>query len=266
MRTLAIANGKGGVGKSTTTVQLATAWARRGLRVLVLDLDPGAGATALLGAAPGTGMANVLRGIEPIPDAAIPTDAGPDLVPGGPALASAEVEMAGTMGREGALTRAAGALPADRYDVALIDCGPTLGILVANALGAADALLVPLRADFLSLHAWADFSETIRLARERLNPELDLVGLVLVDVDRRQRATAETREILRRHKAPLLDTEIRTDARLRGSPDGGPKGGRAFADYQKLADDVGRRLGLEHASKLAPGDASESAPQEENAA
>jgi chromosome partitioning protein len=186
-RIVAVANQKGGVGKTTTAVNLATAFAVRGRRVLVLDLDPQANATTGLGVDEGLAATSyeLLRG-EVSLDAAIAESGVPGLtvVPASADLAGAEIELSGRPRREYLLADALrGGLAA--YDDVIIDCPPSLNLLTINALTAAHRVLVPLQCEFYALAGLAQLIGTIERVRRSLNPRLALQGVVLTMYDRR---------------------------------------------------------------------------------
>jgi len=190
-RILAIANQKGGVGKTTTAINLATALAAVGKRVLVVDLDPQGNASTGLGlesAQRETGTYDVLIGQAPINDATLPSMV-PNLavLPATPDLAGAEIELVDLDRREFRLADAFAATPTLAYDFVLIDCPPALGFLTLNALVAADAVLVPLQCEFFALEGLSHLIRTIERVRDSLNPKLTLQGVVLTMYDKRNR-------------------------------------------------------------------------------
>ena len=181
MRTIAVINQKGGVGKTTTTVNLAAALALAGKRVCVIDLDPQAHASTHLGAEPdGTlpSLYDVLVSNKPLAD--VRRDVGPNLslIPSDINLAAAEVELAGIVGRE-VILREAMATDSQDFDFVLMDCGPSLGVLTLNALAAADEVFIPLQPHFLALHGLSKLLETTALVARRINPKLVVSGVVV---------------------------------------------------------------------------------------
>src|ERR1044072_5696142 len=186
-RVYALANQKGGVGKTTTTINLAACLAEAGERTLVVDLDPQANATSGLGErATGSSSLDLLDGI-PLPQLARPTRfARLDLVPAKAELAGAAVELSrrgdGERYLADALTSAT-----DDYEFVFVDCPPSLGPLTVNALAAADRVLVPVQAEYYALEGLAQLVGSVELVRSRLNPKLALGGVILTMVERRTR-------------------------------------------------------------------------------
>ena len=187
-RVIAISNQKGGVGKTTTTVNLATAMAAVNKRVLVIDLDPQGNASTSFGIDQKHRAVNayhLLTGGADMNAAVVPT-AIPDLsiVPSGVDLAAAELELVDLENRQARLKDAL-AGHAQNWDFILIDCPPSLGLLTLNALVAADAVMVPLQAEFLALEGVSQLVRTIERVKKSFNPALELQGIVLTMVDRR---------------------------------------------------------------------------------
>jgi chromosome partitioning protein len=187
-RIVAIANQKGGVGKTTTAVNLATALAAAGHRVLVVDLDPQGNASTGLGvdrAARAVGSWELMLGEAEL-DAAAQETGVPrlTLVPASPDLVGADLELAARQRREFLLSRAIRSRVGD-LDEVLIDCPPSLNLLTVNALVAADSVLVPLQCEFYALEGLSQLMRTIERVRRALNPRLDLLGVVLTMYDRR---------------------------------------------------------------------------------
>ena len=191
-RILAIANRKGGVGKTTTTVNVATAMAAAGKKVLVVDLDPQGNASTSMGINKKGRMASsyeVLLGEKKLTEAVVWTEIPNfSLVPSSPDLAAAEIELVDMEKREFALKRAL-EKDAVNYDYILIDCPPSLSLVTINALVAADAVIVPLQCEFLALEGVTDLIRNINLIKKNFNPKLALHGVVLTMYDKRNNLT-----------------------------------------------------------------------------
>lgn len=250
-RVVAFVNQKGGVGKTTSAVSLAAALARRGQRVLLVDLDPQANATSACGVAahdlPGTYEAlldelPVRELVRPVPGEAFL------LLPANPALAGAEVELVPLLARE---RRLANALAPERetYDWLLVDCPPSLGLLTINALTAADSVIVPVQCEYLALEGLSRLVETLDLVRRNLNPTLSVLGVLLTMYDARTRLAQDVVDEVRRHFPETFTTVIPRSVRLSEAPSHGlsifayDPGGRAAAAYDALAVEMLARMG-----------------------
>jgi len=258
MRRIAVINQKGGVGKTTTTVNLAAALANSGKRVCVLDLDPQAHASTHLGLEPdGTipSIYDVLVSNKPLAEVRRPVGENLWVVPSDINLAAAEVELAGIVGRE-VLLREAMALDPEPFDFVLMDCGPSLGVLTLNALASADEVFIPLQPHFLALHGLSKLLETTALVARRINPKLTVTGVVVCLYDAAtklaQEVVADLTTFLDQSRsanvpwatARVFDTRIRRNIKLAECPSFGksvfgyaPKSSGA-ADYTSLANEV----------------------------
>jgi chromosome partitioning protein len=224
-QTIACTNQKGGVGKTTTVVNLATYLALLGDRVLVIDLDPQGNATSGFGidrAAVRGSIYDALVDDRPLADLYVATPVeGLRLVPSAIALAGAEVELAGIDGRERRLARAIRA-ESDRWDWILIDCPPSLGLLTVNALTGADAVLIPIQCEYYALEGLTQLIATVNLVRDHLHPELAIAGVILTMFDGRTNLSSEVASEVRRHlKDAVFKTVIPRSVRLSEAPSHG---------------------------------------------
>jgi len=219
---LALANQKGGVGKTTTAVNLAACLAEAGGRTLVVDLDPQANATSGLGeSANGTSSYDLLDGASLEELAHGTRFPNLDVIPSRPELAGAAVELAAHGDGESFLASAL-APARERYDYAFIDCPPSLGPLTVNALAAADRVLVPVQCEYYALEGLAQLLHSIELVRKRLNPRLALAGMLLTMVDGRTRLAADVAAEVRRHFGELVfDAVVPRSIRLAEAPSHG---------------------------------------------
>jgi chromosome partitioning protein len=221
-RVYALANQKGGVGKTTTAINLAACLAEAGERALVIDLDPQANATSGLGMrANGTSSYDLLDGA-PLADLARHTAfANLDLVPSKPDLAGAVVELAAREDGERYLAQAL-ASGTSQYDFVFVDCPPALGPLTVNALAAADRVLVPVQAEYYALEGLTQLMQSIDLIRRRLNPGLGIGGVLLTMVDSRTRLAQDVEAEVRKHFGPLVfRTSVPRSVRLAEAPSHG---------------------------------------------
>ena len=228
-RVLAMANQKGGVGKTTTVHTLGAALARRGQRVLLVDLDPQACLTYSVGLDPealDVSLHDVLVGRHKAADARV--NVGElSLLPAAIDLAGSEVHLVGRVGREHAVARALAPLK-DEYDVALLDCPPSLGILTINGLTAADFVLIPLQCETLSHRGVGQLLETVADVRAYTQPELSVLGAVATMFDGRTRHTREVlADVEARYGLPVLDPVIPRSVRFAEAP----ARGRSILDH-----------------------------------
>ncbi len=257
-----VTNQKGGVGKTTTAVSMGAALAAMGIRTLLVDLDPQGNATTGLGlrvAEGGPSIYRVLAERLPIGDATESTQVdGLHVVPSGLELAGAEIELVSTLNRERQLARALRPVLGD-YDVILMDCPPSLGILTLNALVAADQVLVPIQCEYYALEGLSQLLQTVDLVRDDLNPDLEVGGVLMTMYDARTNLAKQVADEVRAYFGDAAFTTIipRTvrlsEAPSYGQPitvyDPGSRGARA---YERASREFAHRLGLSDQPATSP--------------
>lgn len=247
-RVYAVANQKGGVGKTTTVVNVGAYLAAAERRVLVIDIDPQANATTSLGVDKNSlrrSIYDTIVGGVPLGRMLMLTQRlRLDLIPSTPALAGAEVELVGMMAREHRLREALGPLR-DHYEYILIDCPPSLGLLTINALAAADEVIIPVQCEYLPMEGLAQLLRTIELVRMHLNPQLGIKGLLMTMYDVRTNLAQQVVDEVRSHFPDrtfriIIPRSVRlSEAPSYGQPimDYAPNSPGAVA-YQALAQEI----------------------------
>lgn len=224
-RIIAVANRKGGVGKTTTTVNVATAMAATGKKVLLIDLDPQGNATTSMGISKRGRMASsyeVLLGEKSLSEAIVWTEVPNfSIIPASADLAGAEVELVDVKDREFALKQAI-ANSSINYDYILIDCPPSLSLVTINALVAANAVIVPLQCEFLALEGITDLIRNINIIKKKFNPGLDLHGVVLTMYDKRNNLSQMVEDDVRNYFGKkVYQTVIPRNVRISEAPSHG---------------------------------------------
>jgi chromosome partitioning protein len=255
-RLLTVANQKGGVGKTTSTVNLAAALALHGVRVLVIDLDPQGNASTALGVDHRVGTPSVyeaLLGEIPLAEAAVSSTASPDLlcVPATIDLAGAEIELVSMVAREHRLKQALvpEALDELQVDYVFVDCPPSLGLLTVNALVAADEVLIPIQCEYYALEGLGQLLSNIDLVRSHLNTELNVSTILLTMYDGRTKLADQVTNEVREHFGPtVLRTVIPRSVKVSEAPgysqtvlayDPGSRGAMSYVDAAREIADRG---------------------------
>lgn len=242
MQIICIANFKGGVGKTTTALNLGAGLAAMGQRVLLIDLDPQASLTlATIGESSGRSMADVLGDSKPgalsIGQIVKTLRPGLDIAGGDISLSNSELAITSRLGREWILKRALASVSG--YDVCLIDCGPSLGLLVVNALAAAHGVICPTLPTALDLRGLKLFLQSLGEIQEELNPALQLLGVVICQYDSRLKLHQEALEDLQAGGLPVLTVISKSIQAARSAGEGDPiPGGKLAEQYKQLAEVV----------------------------
>ena len=234
---IAVVNQKGGVGKTTTTVNLTAALHDLGRRVLLCDFDPQANATSGMGVDKNAASPNVydLLISDAAPEKAVVATKYGDVLPSNKALAGAGIEMIGIDSREMLLKNTLDTL-SDCYDFILIDCPPSLELLTVNALCAAHTLLVPVQCEYFALEGLSDLLATVRLVKRKLNPNLNMEGVLLTMFDSRTNLSLQVAEEVKRHfPGQVYATVIPRNVRLSEAPSHG-KPISAYDPYSRGAE------------------------------
>lgn len=251
-RIIAIANQKGGVGKTTSTVNIGVGLALHGKKVLLIDLDPQANLTYSLGVTAHDLKKNiyhVLKGEARLDQIVVKDRYGCDLIPSSLDLSGADIELSTVAGREWLLKEALSKFK-NAYEVVLIDCPPSLGVLTLNAFTTASEVFIALQTEYLAMQGLSKLMQTIELVKKRLNKNLEITGIIATLFDSRKRLHAEVIEKIEEYFGDkLFTTRIHHNVSLAEAPSYGQdvftykKDSRGAADYRALCDEILQRMG-----------------------
>ncbi len=249
-RIIAVVNQKGGVGKTTTAVNLTAALHELGVKVLLCDFDPQANATSGMGVDKRKikhSVYDVVIDHVPVRDAIVSTQFG-DVLPASSDLAGAAVELIGVEHRERQLDAALNQVKKD-YDLIFIDCPPSLELLTLNGLCASDAILVPVQCEYYALEGLSDLMATLRMVKKKMNPRLDIFGVALTMFDGRTNFSTQVAQEVRRHfPGKVFATSIPRNVRLAEAPSHGipvtayDRASRGAVAYQAMAEEIKGKL------------------------
>ena len=249
-KTIAVVNQKGGVGKTTTSVNLTAALKEKGLRVLLCDFDPQANTTSGFGIDKRKlkySIYNVVIDGVPAKDAIVSTPYG-DVLPSTPDLAGAAIELISSEYREHQLEKCLEPIK-DQYDVIFIDCPPSLEMLTLNGLAAADSILVPVQCEYYALEGLSDLMSTMRMVKRRINPQLEIFSVILTMYDGRTNFCAQVAQEVRRHFPGKVCSEVvPRNIRLAEAPSHGlpvtvyDRSSRGALAYKAIAEELKSKL------------------------
>ena len=247
---IAVVNQKGGVGKTTTAVNLTAALQDLGNKVLLCDFDPQANATSGLGVDKRKvrkSIYDVVVNEAPVQEAIVQTSFG-DVLPSSADLAGAAVELIGMENPNYRLRNALNEIR-DQYDVIFIDCPPSLEILTLNGLAAADSILVPVQCEYYALEGLSDLMATLRMVKRRIHPTLDIFGVILTMFDGRTNFSTQVAQEVRRHlPGKVFNSVIPRNIRLAEAPSHGlpvtayDRSSRGAVSYRELAEEIHKKL------------------------
>ncbi len=249
---ISIVNQKGGVGKTTTTVNLCAYIAKKRKKVLMIDLDPQGNATSGFGIDKGTlenTIYDVLVNETPMKEAIVQSSAkNVDVCPTNINLAGAEIELVSVMSREQILKNAISEV-SDNYDYIFIDCPPSLGILTINALTAPNGVIVPIQGEYYALEGLTQLIDTVNLIKKKLNPEIGITGVILTMFDKRNTLTRQVKEeVIKYFGDKVFKTEIPRNVKLAEAPSHGlaicdyDPASKGAKSYEMLATELVKRL------------------------